>query len=120
MEHYAWSTRDWSSGRRKHCPAAFPVVTTTWGEWRNRHPASQVLALQTGHKRDYSEGAAYRNYFANDALMSPVPQPDDRLNNKAEVQGLFLDEAQPLAIAAEFLANNPVHHDLLVTTRLSS
>ena len=40
------------------------VVTTTWGEWRRRHPGTLVLSLETGHARDYSEGAAYRDYFA--------------------------------------------------------
>jgi len=96
----------------------FPVVTTTGGEWRSRHPGSQALALTTGHKRDYSEGAASRNYFENDALMFPVPQPEDRLNNKAEVLGLLLDEAQPLAIAAAFLAKNPIHHDVSGDTKI--
>ena len=36
------------------------AVTTTWGEWRRRHPQTDVLSLDTGHERDYSEGAAYR------------------------------------------------------------
>jgi len=45
------------------------VVTTTWGEWRRRHPHTSVLSIDTGHTRDYAEGAAYRDYFATDALM---------------------------------------------------
>ena len=27
------------------------VVTTTWGEWRRRHPDTRVLSLDTGHQR---------------------------------------------------------------------
>lgn len=46
-----------------------PVVTTTWGEWKRVHPDTTVLSLDTGFTRDYSEGAAYRQYFATDALM---------------------------------------------------
>src|SRR5690606_1398732 len=38
--------------------APLPVVTTTWGEWRRRHPETSVLSLDTGFERDYSEGAA--------------------------------------------------------------
>ena len=34
------------------------VVTTTWGEWRRRHPETRVLSLNTGYQRDYAEGAA--------------------------------------------------------------
>ena len=87
------------------------VVTTTWKEWRQRHPATQVLSLDTGHRRDYSEGAAYRDYFATDRLMFSVPARDDRLPNKAEVLALRVPHApgETLAIAADFLASRPVY-----------
>ena len=84
------------------------VVTTTWGEWRRRHPGTTVLSIETGHKRDYAEGAAYRGYFATDDLMFPVPEPDDRLKNKAEVLGLLLDN-EPLALAVDMLAATPIY-----------
>ena len=88
------------------------VVTTTWREWRTRHPNTQVLSLETGHRRDYSEGAAYRRYFATDELMFNVPKRDERLPNKAEVLALRLAQAprEALAIAADFLAVRPVYH----------
>ena len=87
------------------------VVTTTWGEWRQRHPATQVLSLNTGYRRDYSEGAAYRDYFDNDRLMFAVPVNDDRLPNKAEVLALRFAEApgETLAVAADFLSSRPVY-----------
>ena len=92
------------------------VVTTTWGEWRRRHPSTTVLSLDTGHRRDYSEGAAYRGYFGTDDLMFPVSRRDDRLSNKEEVLVLRPDDPArggapaPLAITARFLARNPVYH----------
>ncbi len=92
------------------------VVTTTWAEWKSRHPATTVLSLDTGHRRDYSEGAAYRGYFSTDELMFQVPSMDDRLPNKAEVLVMRLDDAsldgrrQPLAIAASFLQRHRVFH----------
>ena len=86
------------------------LVTTTWGEWRRRHPQTTVLSLDTGYKRDYAEGVAYRAYFATDELMFPVPKPDSRLANKAEVLGLLLGN-EPLAIAADYLAAHPVYQD---------
>ncbi len=89
------------------------IVTTTWKEWKKRHPQTLVLSLDTGHQRDYSEGAAYREYFATDQLMFGVPKLDSRLPNKAEVLALRFPGTEPLAIAAEFLRQNPVHHGQL-------
>ena len=89
-----------------------PVVTSTWGEWRRRHPDARVLSLDTGYQRDYREGAAYRDYFATDRLMFAVPKLDRRLPNKAEVLALRIG-GEALAIAAEYLTRHPVHHDRL-------
>lgn len=91
------------------------VVTTTWGQWRKRHPKTTVLSMNTGHERDYSEGAAYRDYFATDQIMFAVPKLDDRLRNKDEVLALRFGDAEetPIAIAADFLAKNPVYQNKL-------
>ena len=94
---------------------AYPVVTTTWREWLAAHPDSSVLSLDTGFERDYSEGAAYRDYFATDSLYFTVPRLDRRLKNKAEVLTLKVRAAagtdtQPVAIHADFLRRTPVYH----------
>jgi hypothetical protein len=108
----------------------YPVVTTTWKEWHTLHPTTVVLSADTGFERDYSEGAAYRDYFRTDRLMFEVPKTDKRLKNKDEVLALLLrDEAadsddgrKALAISAKFLKKNPVYqvafegHDLVVIT----
>ncbi|MCG8371851.1 MAG: DUF3179 domain-containing protein, partial [Proteobacteria bacterium] len=88
------------------------IVTTTWGEWKKRHPDTKVLSLDTGHRRDYGEGAAYREYFATDELMFNVPKLDKRLKNKDEVLGLVFSQYpdKPLAIGVDFLSKNPVYH----------
>lgn len=94
---------------------ALPVVTTTWGEWRQQHPATTVLSVETGHERDYSEGAAYREYFDNDRLMFRVPKLDTRLKNKDEVLGVLVPAVgggrQAVAFAAGYLARTRVHHE---------
>lgn len=89
------------------------VVTTTWKEWRKRHPETLVLSLDTGHQRNYSEGAAYNEYFATDRLMFGVPKLDNRLANKAEVVALREagPRSDPLAISAAYLSAHPVYHD---------
>ena len=91
------------------------VVTTTWGEWRRRHPETLVLSLDTGHERDYREGMAYRDYFATHRLMFSVPELDRRLRNKDEVLALRFPEApgEQLAIWVVFLSRNHVYHDAL-------
>ena len=99
------------------------VVTTTWGEWRAEHPHTTVLSLDTGHKRDYSEGAAYRDYFSNDRLYFEVSKTDRRLKNKAEVLVMQVKpaaggDAQPVAIVAEYLKATPVFHFEVAGRRL--
>ncbi len=91
------------------------VVTTTWKEWRQRHPETTVLSLETGHRRDYGEGVAYRSYFATDELMFDVALKDPRLANKESVFALRTETPKPdrLAITAKFLLENPVYHDQL-------
>ena len=90
-----------------------PIVTTTWGEWRRRHPDTQVLSLNTGHSRNYGEGVAYRSYFATDELMFNTPFNNDQLDNKQEVLGLRLPGApdDQLAIDTAFLETMPIYTD---------
>jgi hypothetical protein len=89
------------------------VVTTTWGEWKRDYPATTVLSLETGHTRNYAEGAAYRDYFATDDLMFDVPRVDTRLRNKADVLVVRPETlgsgALPVAIAVERLRREPVY-----------
>jgi hypothetical protein len=111
--------------------SALPVVTTTWGEWRRRHPNTTVLSLDTGFSRDYSEGAAYRAYFSTDALMFDVSRHDGRLANKAEVlvvrstpaasagdSASGANRAPPFAIATNVLRERPVFHVVVDDTNL--
>ena len=93
------------------------VVTSTWGEWKKRHPDTTVLSSDTGHSRNYDEGVAYREYFATDKLMFTVPKLDKRLLNKDEVLALR-DGNEQLAIAIKFLAKKRVHHDQLGDMKL--
>ncbi|MEM9022223.1 MAG: DUF3179 domain-containing (seleno)protein, partial [Bacteroidota bacterium] len=97
---------------------ALSVVTTTWGAWKKRHPKTTVLSLSTGYRRDYSEGEAYRDYFATDALMFTTPAQDQRLLNKQEVLSLILPDHpdQPLAISTDYLKRRKLHRDKIGET----
>lgn len=87
------------------------VVTTTWGEWKARHPETTVLSLDTGHKRDYDEGVAYQDYFATDKLMFSVPKKDKRLKNKQEILAIRLpsETDKNIAISSKLLRKNPIY-----------
>lgn len=91
------------------------VVTTTWGAWKRSHPKTKVLSLQTGFKRDYGEGVAYRQYFATDDLMFNVPNIDKKLKNKASILAVKFEEypEQSLAISTKFLKKNPIYQSAI-------
>ena len=68
--------------------ATRPLVIARWADWRARHPATRVLALETGHRRDYSAGAAYGRYFASPELMFPTNVDQSKLKQKDYVFAL--------------------------------
>ncbi|MFT6705491.1 MAG: hypothetical protein ACJATF_000312 [Flavobacteriales bacterium] len=93
--------------------STLPVETTNWGEWLRRHPDTQVLSLETGHDRNYGEGEAYKEYYANDLLIFPVPEQDKRLPNKARI---FIPRPKeytkyPLAVSVDYLKRKGIHQD---------
>lgn len=87
-----------------------PIITTRWADWKRLHPDTQVLSIETGHRRDYGEGVAYNAYFSNDRLMFNTPFNDDRLKNKQEVLALRFPAApkDQLAIDVDYLIENPI------------
>ena len=92
-----------------------PIVTTSWKEWKESHPTTLVLDIETGHERDYREGAAYKNYFGSDELMFPVPLKSSLLNNKDEVFVIRLKgyEDSPIAFDKNFLRQQCIYQGQL-------
>ena len=91
------------------------VVTTTWGQWKSRHPQTKVLSLETGHSRDYREGIAYQEYFATDDLMFQVPETDARLKNKDVILAIRIPELteKSMAISSQYLRSHIVYSNEL-------
>ena len=89
-----------------------PVVVTSWAEWRNEHPATRVLDIETGYDRLYVPGAAYGPYFASPATMFPVWRRSRALPAKARVYALRLGGA-PKAYPLNLLARRRVVNDVV-------
>ncbi len=91
------------------------VVTTTWGAWKKLHPETTVLSINTGHKRNYNEGIAYKEYFSTDDLMFTVPKTDKRLKNKQEILAirLPLETNDNYAISSKFLQKNKMYSNTI-------
>lgn len=90
-----------------------PVVVTDWASWLEAHPDTSVLSLDTGFRRNYTNGAAYSDYFNSADLMFPSWQQDTALiENKEMVFALRLGgvaKAYPLAaIIPERVINDRV------------
>lgn len=96
------------------------MVTTTWAEWKRRHPDTTVLSLNTGHRRDYGEGVAYQSYFSSDQLMFNTPFRNNLLKNKQEVLALTFPASpqEQLAIDTDFLNKTPLYIDQIGQQKL--
>jgi hypothetical protein len=70
-----------------------PAVVTRWADWRNRHPKTTVLSLETGHVRLYAPGMPYGPYFQSRNRMFPAPETRDELATKQRVFGLVYEGA---------------------------
>ena len=96
-----------------------PVVVTDWASWLEAHPDTSVLSLDTGFMRNYTNGAAYNDYFNSADLMFPSWQQDTALiANKEMVFALRLQgqaKAYPLAtIIPERVINDRVGETAVV------
>lgn len=89
----------------------FPLVWTSLGSWREKHPETMVLTKSTGYVRRYGQdpyGGGYATdplqplgFYAVDSILFPGTQMadvDDRLEKKAIVIGLR-NEAGALAFS---------------------
>ncbi len=89
-----------------------PTTITSWAQWRDKHPDTQVLSLNTGHFRDYDSGVVYREYFASPDLMFPTITDQTRLLQKQHIYGIRTAggaKAWPLdAFATEPVINDRV------------
>jgi len=89
--------------------SVLPLTVTTWGEWRRMHPATRVLSLETGFKRDYRPGAAYGEYFASAETMFPVWKRSNAHQPKEWVLVVNVDSARKIYALDELAKAGTVH-----------
>jgi Protein of unknown function (DUF3179) len=78
-----------------------PLVITSWAAWRGAHPDTRVVDIENGYARDYSPGAAYRDYFSSPDLMFPAAVDESALKKKDYVFALRssnIEKAWPLTL----------------------
>jgi Protein of unknown function (DUF3179) len=94
-----------------------PIVVTTWGRWRARHPDSSVLDIRTGFDRPYENGAAYADYFSSDEALFPAADPGRGLEPKERIFALRIGNHQK-AYPLKAVLRRRVINDRLGGTRL--
>ena len=88
-----------------------PVAISSWRRWKERHPGTKVLSLETGHNRDYGSGVVYKAYFASPDLMVPaLVRNEENVQRKDYVFGIR-DVAAAKAWPVTAFAAKPVIND---------
>ncbi len=90
-----------------------PVAITSWAKWKVHNPATKVLSLETGHRRNYASGAVYKAYFESPDLMFPsagrAPGKAKRKDYVFGIRGVGAAKAWPLeAFRQETVINDTV------------
>lgn len=79
-----------SGSMRGEMLEALPVTHTTWRDWLERHPRSDVLSNDTGYARNYNVNP-YPGYSKTGRIYFPVAEEDSRYPRKTIVSGLEVD-----------------------------
>ena len=87
------TARAFAGPRRGQALSAIPLTMTTWREWRDKHPDTQVLSTDTGGEEDYGVATPYGDYDSSERVMFPVSAHNPRLHPKTVVYAVELGSA---------------------------
>ncbi|MES0370851.1 MAG: DUF3179 domain-containing protein [Mariprofundaceae bacterium] len=68
----------------------YPLIHTTWREWKSLHPETLALSRHTGYHRNYAQNP-YAGYENTKDIYFGVTNQDSRLHPKAWVAGIVLN-----------------------------
>lgn len=79
-----------------------PMTITSWKDWKQRHPDTKVLSLETGYHRNYGSGVTYNDYFTSPNLMFPAVVGDESLVRRKDyifgIRDIGAAKAWPLEV----------------------
>lgn len=94
-----------------------PSTLTSWQKWSHKHPQTEVLSLDTGHRRDYRQDP-YADYYERKSgffsFFTPAPGEEE----KALVVGITIDKTAR-AYPVELLRREKTLTDTLSGTGLT-
>ena len=67
-----------------------PLSHTSWQDWLERHPETEVLSNKTGYSRNYKVDP-YPNYGRDGSLYFPVAHSSNKYRRKEIIMGLEID-----------------------------
>ena len=76
-------------GRSCEFLESFPVVETSWENWKAMYPESKVLSLNTGHNLSYHQLPLSAVIKPHSSLSFKVEPFDDRLENFVRAHGII-------------------------------
>jgi len=75
------------------------VVSSTWGEWKQAHPATRIVARDGGIGRSYPDDPLRGR--DDDGPIFPVGDVDSRLPVQGRVVGAIAEDGRPVAFPVE-------------------
>ena len=94
-----------------------PSTLTSWRKWRQKHPQTEVLSLDTGYKRNYRQDP-YADYYASKKGFFSFFKPGPGEEEKALVAGVTID-GRARAYPLELLRKQKRLDDTLAGTALT-
>lgn len=86
----------------------YPLLETTWKEWKVMFPDAQILSFNTGFSRPYSN-YPYGDYRTNnDLLLFPVTNDDTRIPRKERGLGVTVEDQTKFYRFGMFTSSNVV------------
>ncbi|WP_158237385.1 DUF3179 domain-containing (seleno)protein [Halegenticoccus soli] len=96
-----------------------PVTQTTWGEWRETHPESLALDIETGYDFNYhfyeNNIGFFRHYWNDENAIQPgVTTEEGQLPEKTDVYGVVTDDGTTVRVyPIEEIDENTIETDVI-------
>ena len=115
----------WSQVRREAVTGAMtgekltvlPSTLTSWEKWLSKHPQTEVLSLDTGYRRDYSQDP-YAGYYKSQKGFFSFFAKDQGPEEKTMVVGVTIGE-QAMAYPLELLRQIKTITDVVAQTKIT-